>query len=117
MGSAEDVQPAPAEAAQTPVLGQQEAQGDPPEAAAETPEIPPTPADPLPAAPTLPPRRPAGMGAAAPMGRPPPRATSQGKSKASRVQVGTTTVHVYGKDETEDISSGPGGGGSDAMGD
>eukprot|EP00972_Heterocapsa_arctica_P081888 12068908-Heterocapsa_arctica.AAC.1 len=57
------------------------------------------------------------MAAPAPMGRPPPRASSQGKSKASRVQLGTTTIHVYGKDEAEEISSGPGGGGSDQMGD
>eukprot|EP00972_Heterocapsa_arctica_P089746 13237710-Heterocapsa_arctica.AAC.1 len=56
------------------------------------------------------------MAGQAPMGRLPPRSTSQGRAKANRVQLGQTVVHVYGAEEIEEISSGPGG--SDAnMGD
>eukprot|EP00972_Heterocapsa_arctica_P098815 14579940-Heterocapsa_arctica.AAC.1 len=49
-----------------------------------------------PATPQAPAARPAGMAGQASMGRPPPRPSSQGRAKANRVQVGNTTVHVYG---------------------
>eukprot|EP00972_Heterocapsa_arctica_P115245 16446727-Heterocapsa_arctica.AAC.2 len=110
MSTSEGTHQAQSPGTQAPVIAQEAPQAATPGNTQDPAAAPTAPAEPLPATPQAPAARPAGMAGHSPMGRPPPRASSQGRSKANRVQVGNTTVHVYGAEETEEVSSGPGGG-------